>query len=128
VFAIFVKEQRIAEWKGAWTALGPNGTIRDPVLARPLHVRELLDAAEASNAVARALLAQQNPVLVAVQAESRERGVEVGVERGLREGIEAMCEAFSIEITPARRAHLSALDATALRALLAEIRGERRWP
>ena len=136
VFAIFVKEGRIAEWKGAWDTLAANGTIRDRVLARPLHVQELLDAAEASNAVARGLLAQNNAVLVAANAESMERGIEMGREqglvegekKGLREAIERMCGALGIELTPPRRAHVSALDAAALGTLLAHIGAERRWP
>ena len=36
-------------------------------LARPLRVKELLNAAEADNAVAQALLLKKNPVLVAAQ-------------------------------------------------------------
>jgi Putative restriction endonuclease len=131
VVAIFVKKGEVCEWSaadGAWTKLDAEGSFSDPVLARPLRVKDLLDAAEADNAVARALLAKDNPVLADAKTESRQAGIAEGERKGLRLGIEVACELSGIELTPARRAALGDLDATRLQALLARIRVDRRWP
>lgn len=57
-----------------------------------------------------------------------ERGIEQGEGSGLRLGIEALCEAFGIELTSDRQRQLQALDAASLKTLLARLRSERRWP
>ena len=57
----------VMEWMAAeerWRTYGEDEVIEDPCLFRPLPVRALLDAVEADNAVAQALLAKENPVLV----------------------------------------------------------------
>ncbi len=120
VFALFAKKGEVREWSPslrAWQTLEPEATLDDPALSRPIRVRELLDAAEADDAVARALLAKDNPVLVEARAQS--------LRDGLREGIEAVCELLGIERTASRSAQL---DAPGLTALLAKLRSERRWP
>ncbi len=79
VFAIVVKKGEVAEWsseKGRFVALAKDAEIVDPTLATPLPVRALLDAAEADNGVARALLSKNNPVLAAAQKKQREEGRE----------------------------------------------------
>jgi hypothetical protein len=127
VFAIFVKKGEIGEWSAAkreWALLGPTDTIADPLLARPLHPKELLDAAEARKAAARAMLAQGNPVLV----EAIHEGIDKGAAQGIAEGVEAACDLLAIEITPERRAQMGALDVAGLRALLGDLRTLRRWP
>ena len=77
VFAVYVRvkdqggeEQVIAgpikEWsveKDDWNDLADDAVIEDRCLRRPVAVRALLDAFEAHNAVARALIDQDNPVL-----------------------------------------------------------------
>ena len=91
VVAIFVKKGEVREWsapKKAWLTLDPESTFSDATLARPLLVKELLVTAEADNAVARALLAKNNPVLEQAKSESRSRGVEEGLRRGIEKGIE----------------------------------------
>jgi hypothetical protein len=155
VVAIFVKKGEVCEWsakKGGWSKLDPEGELSDPTLARPLRVRDLLDAAEADNAVARALLAKNNPVLteVAIEshkaglaegkkkglaegkkkglAEGEKKGLAEGEKQGLRRGIEVACDLLGIELTEERRARLIGLDASGLEALLAQIRAQRRWP
>ena len=121
VVAIFVKKGEVAEWSaGAWMKLDPEGMFSDPTLTRPLRVKELLDAAEADNAVARALLAKNNPVLAEATARSR--------SEGLAEGIAVACALLGIELTAERRARMSELDVSGLAALLAQLRAERRWP
>jgi hypothetical protein len=89
-FAIFVKKGQVAEWsakEGAFVVLDPEGEIADRTLATPVRVRALLDAAEADNGVARALLAKNNPVLRAEQERKREEGLQEGVAKGLQEGV-----------------------------------------
>ncbi len=51
-----------------------------------------------------------------------------GREEGLRLGVEALCEALGIELSPERRERLDALDAEGLASLLARLRAERRFP
>jgi hypothetical protein len=120
VVAVFVKTGEVCEWSaGAWQRIDKDGTFTDPVLARPLRVRDLLDAAGADDAVARALLAKHNRVLAEAQAEAE--------TRALREGIEAACELCGIPLDGERRAWLARQDAAALREKMGTIRNERRW-
>jgi hypothetical protein len=153
--AIFVKKGEACEWsakKGEWKRLDPEETFSDPTLARPLRVRELLDAAEADNAVVRALLAKKNPLLAQILtegekkglaegekkglaegekkglAEGEKKGLAEGEKKGLRQGIEIACELLGIELTEERRARMNELDASGLEALLAHLRTARRFP
>ena len=141
VVAIFVKKGEVREWSaGKWTLLDPEGLFSDSTLARPLLVRELLDAAEADNAVARALLAKKNPVLDEEKTKSRQEGhtegLKEGLEKGVREGrkeglleaIERACGRFAIELDAERRARINALNASDLGALLDSILAERCFP
>jgi hypothetical protein len=135
VIAVFVKTGKVSEWspqRAAWKDLDLGGTIEDPCLSRPVRVQALLDAAEADDAVARALLAKDNPVLVEAKKESeqqgRKDGLAEGEKKGLRQGIEAACELLGIELGPERHARMSELSAAGLEALLAQIRVARRWP
>lgn len=147
VIAIFVKKGEVHEWsadQGAWTTLDIAGSLRDPVLATPLPLRDLIAAAEADDAVARALLAKNNRVLIDAKTESwrdglaegrrdgltegRRDGLAEGETKGLRHGVEVACDLLGIDLTEARRAHLGTLDAAGLEALLSQIRALRRWP
>jgi Putative restriction endonuclease len=139
VVVIFVKKGEVCEWSaqaGTWTTLDPEGTFSDPTLARPLRVRELVDAAESDDAVARALLAKDNPVLAEVKtlslAEGEKKGLAEGEKKGLAEGrreaIALACELLGIELGAEQRARMNALDASGLEALLAMLRTERRFP
>ncbi len=139
VVAIFVKKGEVCEWSaqaGAWTPLDPEGTFSDPTLARPLRVRELVDAAASDDAVARALLAKGNPVLAEAKtlslAEGEKRGLAEGEKRGLAEGrreaISLACELLGIDIDAEQRSRMDALDAAGLEALLTALRTERRFP
>ena len=139
VVAIFVKKGEVREWSAsaaAWKTLDPEGTFSDPTLARPLRVKELIDAAEADNAVARALLAKNNPVLAEVRTEGRREGRQDGrvegrrdgLAEGRREAIVLACELLGIELTAERRARLDGLDASGLESLLGTLRAERRFP
>lgn len=68
VFAIDVERERGLEWSrttDAWEILAHDGVIEDPALVLGLPVHDLVAAAHADDAVARALLAKHNPVLTA---------------------------------------------------------------
>lgn len=89
-FAIFVKKGVVAEWLAKQKSFAPldlDGEISDRTLATPVRVRALLDAVEADNGVARALLAKNNPVLEAEQKRLREQGLEEGRAKGVEEGV-----------------------------------------
>ncbi len=59
--------------------------------------------------------------------EGKREGIVEGKREGLLRGIETACELLGIEISEARRAELNGLTVAELEALLAKIRGERRW-
>ncbi len=139
VIAVFVKTGKVSEWspqKAAWKDLDRDATIDDPCLSRPVLVQALLDAAAADDAVARALLAKDNPVLAEARKASEQQGrndglaegLAEGQKKGLQQGIEAACELLGLELGPEQHARLRALDAAGLEALLAHLRAERRWP
>ena len=139
VFAICVRSRKhrgeevviatgpVKEWvpgedrwhEGHWALLDDDSVIEDPALRYPIRVQALLDAAGAHDAVARALLAQGNPVLV--------QAIEAAKEQTLRQSIVDMCEMLAIELTPGRRARIESLDATGLGALRDHIKAHRRW-
>jgi hypothetical protein len=77
VFALDVSRARAFEWSsdlGTWGLMDPGSRIEDPTLAVPLPLEALVSAAKADDAVAKALLAKRNPVLVAAVAEGRAEG------------------------------------------------------
>jgi Uma2 family endonuclease len=89
VFAVDVPHQRVFEWSrdaSTWQVLPDAGAIEDPSLVAALPVEALVKAAKADDAVARALLAKRNPVLVAAVDEGREEGRKQGRKQGREEG------------------------------------------
>jgi Uma2 family endonuclease len=95
VFAVDVAHQRVFEWSRTaddWQLMANASVIDDDVLAAPLPVEALAKAAKADDAMAAALLAKGNRVLVAARDsahhEGLERGREEGLERGRQEGLE----------------------------------------
>jgi Uma2 family endonuclease len=102
VFAIDVDRERGLEWScetDTWTILGGDAVIDDPALVLPLPIHDLVAAAHADDAVARALLAKRNPVIVAALQSER---------------VEAMAHAI-LEVLQARG--LAPSDATRLAIL-----------
>jgi hypothetical protein len=146
IFAIFIKKkQRVCEWSAesqSWQLLDPASQIEDRCLVKPLAVAALLDAAAADKAVAEALLAQGNPVLVEREAAARHAGVVQGAAQGEAEGkakgllqrsaeaILAVLEARGIAVSAAERQKirrcrdLERLDRWLRRAALASSAGE----
>src|SRR5882672_470429 len=53
--------------------------------------------------------------------------MERGREKGLRQGIESLCEVLGIDLSAVRRAELDHLDAAGLDALLARLKATRAW-
>jgi hypothetical protein len=134
VIAIFVQKGEVGEWSaksGGWHKLEPDALFSDPTLAQPFRVRELLDAAEADNAVARALFAKKNPVIVKAQEDSRADGRAEGHADGRAEGLRVavcdLCEVLGVALTPERQATLAEMDAAALDALRERLKRDRRW-
>jgi hypothetical protein len=74
IFSVWVKgPRRVCEWSPesqSWRPLVAGSRIEDPCLVAPLAVAALLDAAEADNAVAEALVAKDNPVTLRREAEA----------------------------------------------------------
>jgi len=82
VFAVFVKQGKVAEWvpdeknkeKGRWVELATDAKISHSSLAEPLPVAAILDAASADDTVARALDAKGNPVIREIRAKEKAAG------------------------------------------------------
>ena len=87
VFAIFVKVGKVCSWENRrWRELSLAGVIQDRCFSRPVLVRALLDAGEADNAVAQALVDKQNPIIEAVRAKGEAKGEAKGRVEGRVEG------------------------------------------
>ena len=103
VFCVVVKWGRLLEWSRAtdgWQTLAQDAVIEDPVLVRPLPVRAILDAAEGDAAVVRALLARQEPALLALLEQKREDGVALGKAEALRDAIRSVLRARGLLLSP----------------------------
>jgi Uma2 family endonuclease len=90
VFAIDVERSRAMEWSGgleAWRLLDIAACIEDPVLAVGLAIEPLVKAAIMDDAIARALIAKNNPVIAAEKADSRREGKAEGRAEGRAEGL-----------------------------------------
>lgn len=75
IFAIMVKKGQVVEWsreRESFDFLHSTDTISDPCLRVPLSVKALLDASEADDAVASALLAKGNRTLTRREAGVRQ--------------------------------------------------------
>ncbi len=76
-FAIDVERARAFEWShelGTWSLLDPGGTIEDRTLAVPLSIEALVHAIKTDDAMAKALLAKKNPVLLAAIDQGHSAG------------------------------------------------------
>jgi len=133
VFAIELKRSRALEWSAeaaAWRELDPTGHIEDPALAVPLPIAALIHDARPDDAVARALLAKRNPVLVENRAEGRAEGLAEGRAEGRAEaGAEGRAEGRAEAVIVLLTARGVAVDSTMRARILAERDAKRldRW-
>jgi len=117
VFAIDVTRQRVVEWSDAtdsWRILDHDADIADRTLAASLPVRALVSAAKADDAVASALLAKRNPVLVAALDQERAKGNAQGKAEGKLEALLAVLAARGLSPSESERARLGAADQSPL--------------
>jgi hypothetical protein len=160
VFAIHVREDEqgvlhagpVREWlasEDCWLELHPEAEIVDRCLVQPVKVQALINATEANNQVARALLAQNNPVLAEARREALEaqkralteaharelaahaRELEARDERErqrLRKATLEICDLLAIEVTTRRRGLVDAMTSDELDRLRGAIIVQRRWP
>jgi hypothetical protein len=105
LFAIFVKAREVREWLAAerkWKKLGPGDLIDDPCLLRPIAVEALLAAAAADDAVAEALIAKKNPVVMNYGVRER----SAGEARGLGNALLTILAARGIDVPDRARRHI----------------------
>jgi len=113
VFAIDVERNRAMEWSDgleAWHRLDIAACIEDPVLAVGLAIEPLVKAAIVDDAIARALIAKDNPVIAAEKASSWRRGHEEGLADGRREGALETLRSALLQLLATRGIPLDAAD------------------
>ena len=111
VFAIFVKNRQVGEWsagQGEFVRLLPSTAITDRCLVRPIPVKALLDAAEADDAVARALDEKKNPVIQTIRAESEAKGKIEGKVEGKIEALLRLVARVGLPLGEDERARILA--------------------
>jgi hypothetical protein len=89
VFAVDVERARVFEWSrelGTWSILDPRSHVTDAALAVPLPIAAVL-AATTTDTVARALIANNNPVILEEKAQSFADGRREGQLEGRLEGL-----------------------------------------
>jgi Uma2 family endonuclease len=107
VFAIDVERERALEWScslGTWSVLDTSGYIEDPALVVPLPISALVHAAKTDDAIARALLTKQNPVLEATRAQDRITARAEGKLEGRAEALLVVLATRGLALDPAARA------------------------
>lgn len=136
ILCVDVPKSRVLEWNATqddWDELPLSSSLTDRTcFVRAIPVRALLEAVAAENATASALLTKKNPVLESAVAHGREEGREAGRNKGREEGLRVavidLCEAYGVELTDERRAHLDTLDHDGLDVLRAALKQSRSWP
>jgi hypothetical protein len=101
----------VSEWMSTedrWRTYRNDEVITDRCLLEPLPVRALLDAVEADDAVAQALLHKGNRVLVRYGDARAAEGRVQGEERAAREYVHLIMQARGIGIDAAARARIAA--------------------
>lgn len=89
VFAIDVNKGQALEWSrtlAKWRVLEPGSSITDHALAAPLPVEALVNAIDADDAGAQALIAKKNRLIEAVRHEGKAEGKVEGKREGKAEG------------------------------------------
>jgi hypothetical protein len=86
VVGVLVKKRQLLVWTRGQEGpaiLPEDGVLEDPCLRMPLPVRAILDAAEADDLLAQALIARDNRVIAQVRTEEREEGQREALQSGL---------------------------------------------
>ena len=90
LLVIFVKKGQVCEWSPTehrFVPLDLDSMLEDPTLSQPIRIRALLDAAEADDSVAGALIAKDNPLIAKVRAKDRAEGHTEGHTEGPYRGL-----------------------------------------
>jgi len=104
IFALMLKARQVCEWSPESRSWHPVGaSITDHCLAAPLPSAALLDAAEADNAVAEALIAKGNPVLRKQEAAAKNAGHSEGLAEGQAESILKILAARGLAVNATQR-------------------------
>ena len=74
--------------RGHWRRFADDERFEDRCLQRAVKVAALMDAIEADNAVARALMARQNPAILDMRQQSFDEGHEQGFDKGREQGFD----------------------------------------
>jgi len=129
VFAIDVERQRLLEWSvetDAWSMLLTSDVIEDRSLVAPMPIAALVGAASEDDAIAQALIAKKNPVLMgAVEArfgqgrdegrvEGRDEGLAVGRVAGKAEALRAVLSTRGLVLSAEQRALLESCSDNAV--------------
>jgi hypothetical protein len=132
VFAIHVREDEqgvikagpVREWlasEGCWLELHPEAEIEDECLVQPVMVKALIDATEADNQVARALLAKNNPVLAVDRQralDAQKQALAEDRQKALDAQKQALSGAHAREMQARSEAHARELEARDRQAIL----------
>jgi hypothetical protein len=119
-----VSHHRVFEWSAPiddWRVLADAAEIDDEAFAAPLPVAALVHAAKADDAMATALLAKGNRVLI----DAHERARSEGLERGRQQGRRDMAESALFAILRSRDIAWS--DADHLRIANADVPTLEIW-
>ncbi len=101
VFALDVERGRALEWSvrtRSWEILAASAVIEDAALALPLPLRDLVGATKTNDAVARALLAKNNPLITAAIQEGKAEGRAEGRAEGKAEAVLMVLRARGLQI------------------------------
>lgn len=121
VLCLLVKQRRVLEWSREaddWVALTGDGVLEDPCLVRPLPIGALLDAAQADDAIARALLEKRPPSIARALETERSQGHKEGHKEGhkaghltaARESVRRVLQRRGLEPTAAELARIDACE------------------
>ncbi|MCG8417970.1 MAG: Uma2 family endonuclease [Proteobacteria bacterium] len=125
-----VKAGPVKEWsrdKNDWEKLDDDYLIKDPCLRQPIEVRSLLDAVQADNAVARALIDKHNPVIAQREAELIAQEHQRSVRGERQQAVRDLCRVLAIKLTPKRQQRIDSLDPDGLHALRTYLLEHRCW-
>lgn len=124
VFGIDVVRRRAFEWApalGDWSLLAGDAVIEDRVLAVPLPVTALVDAAGADDATVRAFRQQRHPEFLAEREEGREQGRAEGRVDTLRATLRELLVLKFGPLGPEDDARIAAAGADLLERYLARV-------